>query len=494
MANFLEAIRDRVSSLVFRGRAGQTTTADETQDDLTRTVGALASDNALRLSRLFHEEKGRTEIIKLCREMYDTDTRAKTIIQTLARDATKGGFQFECDDPEATQIVEDLRQRLKLNKRIDDWVRLTLRDGDSFLEVGVDSQMDIEVVSRKPTLNMRRNSNPMDQFDDPLKAFWYSPDTYVGVPGSNAIWFAEWQIMHARWDHEENERYGRPLFTSAKGSWKRVKEGELDVSVRRKTRAGIKYHHVIEGASEPEIEAYKLRNQSALGSALAAVSDFFSNKEGTIKVIEGDSRLGELDDVRHHLKTFWLASPVPMAILGYGEDIDFSVVGHQKEQYDETLGQVQEWVEDQFLVPLFELQWLLRGILPERVDYKITWPTKKTVTAQDIQAIIQAASGMRALNFPEEVIAMVVAQYLPGVEASMLKGIGSGGLPSGDDPQRMASAIDGLLQQLAQAKSPPPRNGKSKPNGRNDVPDEGEDDAAAEGFLRSGIVRRNGHR
>jgi len=31
-----------------------------------------------------------------------------------------------------------------------------------------------------------------------------------------ATWLADWQVIHARWDHDEGNRYGQPLFASAR--------------------------------------------------------------------------------------------------------------------------------------------------------------------------------------------------------------------------------------------------------------------------------------
>ena len=70
--------------------------------------------------------------------MYKTDARAKGVIQTLARDMTRGGFSVSIpEDRSAEEIATGLAKRLKLSTRLDDWVRLALRDGDTFLEIGV---------------------------------------------------------------------------------------------------------------------------------------------------------------------------------------------------------------------------------------------------------------------------------------------------------------------------------------------------------------------
>lgn len=463
------AIWDRFSGIFQRNK--KRTSSDETAT-ITNRQGHTA---ALDLAEMFREESERADIIKTCRQMYKTDTRARKIIQTLARDATKGGFQVEFEDEnapgvkEALEIVEALRDRLKLNKRLDDWARLSFRDGDSLLELGVTTEGDIEEVTRKPTLNMHRNSNKWDKFDDPSKAFWYGDSTYTAdMAPRDALWFPEWVIIHARLDHDEGEKYGMPLLAVARGPWKRVKEGEIDISVRRKTRAGIKFAHILKGADATKIAEYQRINAAALNNPLAAALDYFMNSDGDIKVIEGDANLGQMGDVQHHVNTFWLASPVPESIAGVGNQVDFSVVGHQKEQYEETLGQVQEWISDQFIVPLLETQWLLKGILPETLGYKITWPVKKQVTPTDILQIADAATKLRALGVPEEVVVSLLVRYLPGISREMLAEMNDPNAENGSD--RLAGILDDLIKQMAgdggsnqtgqgKGKLPNPQNG-----------------------------------
>lgn len=172
------------------------------------------------------------------------------------------------------------------------------------------------------------------------------------------------------------------------------------MAIRRKTRAGMRYLHIVDG-DESQIDAYKTRNAAALNDVNVALADFFSNKQGSITAIGGDSTIGNIDDLVHHIDTFWIGSPVPKSILGYGKDLNRDVLDQQKEQYDETLDAVVKWVVAQMITPLLELQWLLKGILPEDVDYDISRPTKAIVKPSDILQIAQAAQILRTLRFPK---------------------------------------------------------------------------------------------
>lgn len=402
--------QDTITALWKRLRPETTTTASDTP---------RPSRNPSNLASLFQARRERRSVIEVCRQMYDEDPRAKAIIQTVARDAVKGGFTVEADDPEAVEIADELTDRLNLKGRLDDWIRLTFRDGDSFLELGVTKDFNIGVITRKPTLQTNRFSNRFDGFDDPALAYWMSDQDWVVKPGPSSVWFAEWQIVHARWDHDEGSRYGRPLLSSARTAWKRVKEGELDIAVRRKTRAGMKYVHSIEGG-QGELEAYEAKNREALDNPFAAVSDFIVNGKATIAAVQGDARLSDIADVEHHIDTFFLASPAPRALLGYGKNIDFSVIGHQQQQYAETLVEIQSWGADQFLRPIFERQWLMRGKLPETLGYEIKFTPKKEVSAADIEKISKAALQFQALGMKPEFIAHLITRFIPDIDPEML--------------------------------------------------------------------------
>ena len=194
----------------------------------------------------------------------------------------------------------------------------------------------------------------------------------------------------------------------------------MDIAVRRKLRAGLRYSHIING-DEGDILRYKARNKAALNDPNIAQADFFSNKAGGIEVIEGDSTIGDIDDIIHHIETWWVESPVPRALLGYGRDLNRDVLREQKAQYDEGLPAVQSWVADQIVKPILETQWLLAGILPETISYTIGWETKRLSTPDDILKIGQAAQVLRGLGIPDESIAVVMATFLPGVSPDMIQ-------------------------------------------------------------------------
>lgn len=375
----------------------------------------------------FKVERDRNMVIKDCRAMYDGDPRVEKMHRMYARDLLRGGFVVKTENAKADEIVLALQERLHLNQALEDWLRLSMRDGDSFLENTVaqviGSTYQIDSVTRKPTLQMHRNSNKADRFDTPDRAFWMSDEAFMGNDApKDALWFPEWKIIHARWNHDEESRYGRPMMKSARKQFKYVEDGELNVAVRRKIGGAQLRQHVIEGGPS-DVETYKENNKAALGK-LAAVIDFFSNKQSSLTVHQGDGNIDKIGDVQHHIGTMFTASDVPMELMAYGGDLNRDILGEKKQAYEETLNQGREWATVQIIQPLIEREWLLHGILPADVKYKIIWRKAKSLSPTDLRDLADAASRLRILGVKEETIQLILASYLRDVDLDIMSGDG----------------------------------------------------------------------
>jgi hypothetical protein len=386
----------------------------------------------------FSVEMSRAAVIKDCRTMYDSDPRVEKMHRDYARDLVRNGFIVKTTDQRAKEIADALQERLGLNQKLEDWWRLTMRDGDSFLELSVEERdgLVISDVTRKPTLQMHRNSNSADQFENPEKAFWMAENIYSGMePPKDATWFPAWKMIHARWNHDEEKRYGRPMMQSARTQFKYVQDGELNVAVRRKAGGAQLRQHVIEG-NAADVEKYKEDNKAALGK-LAAVIDFFSNKPGSLTVFQGDGNLDKIGDVQHHIATMFTASDEPMELIAYGGDLNRDILGEKKDQYDEILNQGREWATMQLIKPLLERQWLLQGILPESLKYKIVWRKARTMTPEALRNLGDGLMRLRVLGVKEEVISTMLASFLRDVDEDILTG-------EGIDSERFAAMLQGL--------------------------------------------------
>ncbi len=131
--------------------------------------------------------------------------------------------------------------------------------------------------------------------------------------------------------------------------------------------------------------------------------------------------LEAIGDVMHHVRTWWLASPVPMSLLGYGQDLNRDVLEAQKEQYDRALESLTQWVEAQFVKPLLERQWLLQGILPASLTYEIKWKTTERITVATVMQAAQAVKTLTDAGMPKIVAWELVERFLPGVDLTQAK-------------------------------------------------------------------------
>lgn len=409
----MPTLADRFTAMIKRLRPPQSQT---TTSDFTRRRRSLYGE--------IMTDTSRRAMVEYARQMYDTDPRVEEVINTLARGVAKGGFTVTVKSAQNPRQVEELMvdtlKRLHVFKRLDDWCRLSFIDGDSLLELGVDAAGLIQEVTRKPTLLTHRNSNDRDKFSDPARAYWYHYRPWVGgQPPADAVWFADWQIIHARWNHNEGSRYGRPLYASARTAFKNLTEGEENVSIRRKTRSGMRYLHKLNTNDPNEVAAYMENNKDTLDNPYAPIQDFFGNVD--VDAVQGDATLGEIRDVVHHLDTLGAASPVPLELIGYGRDLNRDILEDKREQYLESLESVTEWAEDQIIKPLLEMQMLLAGIWPEAVDYEIVWAPKKTLTPAMLNSVAEAGLKLRSLGWPDDIIVDVLAPMLPGVDIEAVK-------------------------------------------------------------------------
>ncbi len=375
----------------------------------------------------FKVERDRNAVIRDCRAMYDDDPRVEKMHIRFSQDLMRGGFFIKTKNADAFLVAGLLQTRLNLNQKLEDWLRLTARDGDSFLELEIGdvsrTALQIAGVSRKPTLQMHRNSNSADQFESAERAFWMGSDNFFGTEApKDAVWFPAWKMIHARWKHDEESRYGRPMMRSARKHFRYVQDGELNVAVRRKIGGAQLRQHVIEG-SAADVEKYKEDNKSALGK-LAAVIDFFSNKQSSLTVHQGDGNIDKIGDVLHHVNTMGTASDTPLELIAYGGDLNRDVLGDKRDAYEDTLKQGREWAATQLITPLLEREWLLHGIYPAAVEYKIIWRKARTLSPTDLRDLADAAMRLRVLGVGEETIQVILASYLQDVDLDILSGDG----------------------------------------------------------------------
>jgi hypothetical protein len=152
-----------------------------------------------------------------------------------------------------------------------------------------------------------------------------------------------------------------------------------------------------------------------------ATADFFANADSTsIDAVQGDAHLSEIGDVEHQITTAFFNSPVPLYLLGYGENLNRDVLEEQRDQYHDTLDGVAAWLDDQFLIPLLERQWMLQGIWPASLRYTIERPPRKPLTAALLSSAATAVKELRAAGIPDRIVYELLAKLIPGVDVDRI--------------------------------------------------------------------------
>lgn len=400
-----------------------------------------------RVLQFFEGVKSRRALVETCRSMFDSDTRVRRVVTDFAADIVGGGFAVTVQgNTKAQDLADQLIKRVNMISRLDDWLRLTMVDGDSFLEVGVDAADSIALITRKPTLEMRRSSDRFDLFPDPAAAYHWTGNSPLAsaslseIP-PDSIPFAAWQIIHARWDHTEGRRYGFPLYGAATQPFKYVQEGEKNMAIARKLRSGMRIAHKVPGTPE-DVRKYMELNKDKTGDDYAAFAEYFGNVD--ITAIQGQGTMNQFEDVMHHVRTLSFASPLTLALLGYGQDLNRDVLQEQQKQYEDQVSQVRVWTAADVVKPMIELQWLLAGIYAPDVQYDLVWSDKKRLNLAQIKEAVEVGLNMLQLGFDLGDIQQFLGRYVPEI-AELLKAAGiAAGAPAESRAKGIAAALDRL--------------------------------------------------
>jgi hypothetical protein len=355
------------------------------------------------------------------RNMYAGDGRIKASIQMMARDMAKQSLEINVkNSARGEKIANALIKRIKLSQYLTEWCRTALIDGDVFLWLKHNGNNIVE-IQKMPTFYISKNVDEFMQFPD--KSAAYSLTEIKGIYTSAKVIrnFNAFEMVHAQWDFDSNRIYGIPLFMSSVNPFVRAIDGENDMYVKRRTRAGARYLHNLEGASEPALEAYKTAHKDLLSNPLVAISDFFTNVKGSIQLIEPQTRFDDIADVKHHIETFLTSSPVPSSLIGYGSDVSRDVLIAQQLAYALNVDHLTEtWMLPQIVLPLLEREWLLNGLLPENMEWEAYWRYRVILSPDELQKLADAVLRLRAAGFSEDLIAKLVARYVPNLTVQEL--------------------------------------------------------------------------
>lgn len=413
--------------------------------------------DALNVARL------RREVLREIQQMLECDGRVDRLLYKLCSDATYGGFTVVVEAGEtkrlrrqAQQIIDRTRFLINDKRLLSGWIKGLLRDGDLFLQMLVDGQeREVTRVKKLAAPITFTRLNTFGDFPADKKPFYQESPMF---PGHAHVEFDAWEIVHLKWDEEDGVPYGKPLLASLRLPWRRLESGEKDMAIRRKLRAGLRYHHKVGTETEPsdrlEVAEYERQVKDNTFNPVNASQDYFSDQRVTITPLMGDATLGEIDDLKYLEGILNITTAVPSALTSGGREsaTNYSVVKEQEEDYLRVIGDIDRVLEYAFR-QIFDFALLLKGIQPDSVNYTFNWGAKDRA---DIERKLGWGVLLHQLGFSFETIlntvdldATTYEEELARIEAQKAAGI----VPYG---QRRARAAMPSRQQASGTPDPKP--------------------------------------
>lgn len=357
-------------------------------------------DHYRDLYRQFYVDPELHAIILDIREMDKMDGRVKMIHSRVARDIIKGGLVMTLAAPndKVSAAWASFCRRTQLNRqeKLKSDARGLIMEGNLPLQVVLDPGNNVASLVRMPTETIVPNVNTAGQFKD-LSQAYFQHDL---VTGKQAATFALWQLHLVRFDPDNFDdmgSMGRPFLDANRTTWRKLSMTEEDLVIRRRVRAPLRLAHVLEGASETDLQTYESKVISKQGEI---TTDYFLNKKGAVNPIQGDSNLDQVGDIALLLDCFFSGSPMPKGLAGYTEGLNRDILEDLTRAYYDEVDVLQDTLSYGY-EQAFRLDLLLKGINPDDVDFCISFAERRTETPN--QATDRALK-LQALGMPKGMI------------------------------------------------------------------------------------------
>lgn len=350
--------------------------------------------------------------IRDIRAMDKSDGRVKMIHSRVARDVTRGGLMLAGNPSDRVQKEWSVFvRRLGLNnpQKLKSDARGLLMEGNLPLQWVLDDTSTVREGVRMPSETIRPNISQNGRFLDPSKAY-----SQVDLnKGCDLADFALWQLTLGRLDpdnFDDKGCMGRPFLDANREVWRKLRMTGDDLVIRRRHRAPLRMSHVLEGASEDELNKYKDKVE---GNGDQITLDYYLNKKGSVTALQGDVNLDHIADVVYLLDTFFAGSPLPKGLMGYTDGLSRDILEDLKRDYYDEVDQLQDTLASVYQAG-FELQLLLRGINPESEGFAVTFAERRTET---LSQTTDRALKLQALGFPRSMIWEEIGKNADEVEA-----------------------------------------------------------------------------
>lgn len=347
----------------------------------------LPSDVAMqRFYRQFAISTEVREKILLLRDMEARDGRVKRIHNQVAGDTIRGGLVMQFTETDSSETLRKewlaFAHRLCLDRapKLKSDARGLVCEGNLPLQM-VLGQGDKEIAAavRMPAETIVPIVDDSGRFVDPMRAY----EQRDVMTGRVMATFAAYQLQLGRFDplsFDDMGSMGRPLLDASVETWRKLVMTEEDLVIRRRQRAPLRMAHVLEGADEGMLNAYR---QTVEGEKGLITTDFYLSRKGSVTAIQGDAKLSEIEDVVHLMDCFFAGTPFPKGLMGFTNGLARDVLEDLKRGYYEQVDEMQDtlaWEYEQ----AFRLHLLFKGTVAGPDEFRLRASTRRTETPNQV--------------------------------------------------------------------------------------------------------------
>jgi len=340
---------------------------------------ATPEDSLKYLYRTLWVDPDQRQTILDIRAMDLADGRVKRIHGRIARDVVRGGLvltQAKANSALA-RLWEEYAGRLQLNRleKLKSDARGLVMEGNLPLQWVLDGAQRVCAAVRMPAETIIPQVDGNGRFIDPRSAYVQMDP----VTGRQTAAFPLWQLLLTRFDplnFDDMGSLGRPFLDASRSVWRKLRMTDEDLVIRRRVRAPLRLAHVLEGANEGELNAYRARNEA---DAKEITTDFYLNKKGSVSAVQGDASLDQIGDVVYLLDSLFAGSPLPKGLMGYTDGMARDILQDLKQDYYEEVDALQESLAYAYRSG-FALECLLRGVVLDDADCAVRFAERRTET------------------------------------------------------------------------------------------------------------------
>ena len=364
----------------------------------------LASDAAMlrAMKSAMFVDYERRELVRLMRQMDQQDGRVKMIHSRVSRDVVRGGLVMQYGEQSSSKALKDewerFEHRLGLNRseKLRSDARALVLEGNLPLQLVLDDAQDVVAAVRMPSDTLVPMVDLGGRFKNPAAAF----EQRDVMTGKVLASFAAWQLALCRLDPDNFDdlgSMGRPWMDACASTWRKLVMTEEDLVIRRRVRAPLRLAHILEGADEAALLAYR---QSTEGEKGEITTDFYLNRKGGVQAIQGDATLGDIGDVAHLLDTFFAGNPAPKGLFGYTDGMARDILEDLKRDYYAEVDGLQDLQAGAYAFA-FRIHLLFKGIDPGPDEFFLRFAERRTETNNQVADL---ALKYMALQLPEDLV------------------------------------------------------------------------------------------